>query len=115
MGDDRVGAGGSQIVCAQALENLVRQTVGSSQRQLERRRIRDSAAVEVGSGDFLFRGKSLNLRRRPVHQHNADVQRAKDRDIEKDVSEILIGNDRAIDADDEDFFAEARNVLQDAP
>jgi hypothetical protein len=50
-----------------------------------------------------------------VDENDADVERAKDRNIEKDVGEIFVSDDGAVDAEDERFFAKARNVLQDAP
>ena len=72
-------------------------------------------AVEVGRRDLLFLGQRLDLRRRAVDQHDADVQRAQHRDVQQDVGEVLVGDDRAVDAEDERLLAELRNVLQDAP
>ena len=48
MRDDGVGAGGAQVVGRKAFENLVRQPVRGGQRELERGRVRDARAVEVG-------------------------------------------------------------------
>ena len=50
-----------------------------------------------------------------MHQDDSNVQRAQDGDIEEDVGKVFIGDNRAIDADDEGLLAEARDVLQDAP
>ena len=36
-------------------------------------------------------------------------------DVEQDVGKILVGDDRAIQREDEGLLAKARNVLQDAP
>jgi len=43
-----------------------------------------------------------------VDERDADVQRAEDSDVEQDIGEVFVGDDGAVNADDEDFFAEAR-------
>jgi hypothetical protein len=73
------------------------------------------ASVEVRSGDTLLCRERLDLGGRAVDEHHADVQRAQDGDVEQQVGEVFVGDDRAIEREHEDFFAEARNVLQDAP
>ena len=50
-----------------------------------------------------------------AQEANASAKILEDGDIEEEVGEVLIGHDRAIHGDDEGFFAEARDVLQDAP
>ena len=63
----------------------------------------------------LFVGQRLDLRGGAVDEHHADVQRAQHRDVHQDVGEVLVGDDRAVHADDERLLAELRDVLQDAP
>src|SRR5205823_12833394 len=41
-------------------------------------------------------------------------QGAEDGDVEQDIGEVFVGDDRAVDADDEDLLAKARDVLEDA-
>jgi hypothetical protein len=72
-------------------------------------------AVEIGRGDFLFLGQRFDLRRRPVNEHHANVQRTEHRDVEQDVGKVFVGDDGAIQREDEGLLAESRNVLQDAP
>ncbi len=66
MRDDDVRAGGAKVVGGKAFENLVREPVRGGEGELERVRVRDARAVEVGHGNFLFLGERLNLRRRAV-------------------------------------------------
>jgi hypothetical protein len=50
-----------------------------------------------------------------MDEHDPDIERTQDCDIQQDVGEILIRDDRPINAEDESLFPELRNVLQDAP
>ena len=93
----------------------MRQPVGGGERELERGGVRDAGAVKIGRADFLFLGQRLDLRRRAMHEHDADVQRAQHRDVQQQRGEILVGDDRAVHGQDERLVAELRNVLQDAP
>lgn len=45
---------------------------------------------------------------------DANVQRAKDGNIEEDIGKVIVGDDRAVEADDENFFTKTRDVLKDA-
>ena len=62
---------------------------------------------------MLFR-QDPNLRRSAVDERDPDVQRAEDGDIEQDVGEVFVGDDRAVEAEDENPFAKTRDVLEDA-
>ena len=50
-----------------------------------------------------------------MNDDHANVQRAQDIYIEQDVREIFIGDDRAVNGYQKRLFAEARDILQDAP
>ncbi len=113
--NDGVRAGGAEVVGGETLEDFVRQAVGPGQGELERGGIRHAAAVEVGRLDVLFVRQRLDLRGRAVDEDDADVERAQHRQVQQDVGEVLVGDDRAVNADDEGPLAELRNVLQDAP
>src|SRR5208282_1595381 len=115
MGDDDVRAGGAEVVGRKAFENLVREPVRRRQRELERGRVRDTGAVKIGGVDFLLLGERLDLRRRAVDEHDADVQRAQHRHIQQQRGEVLVGDNRAVNREDERLLAKLRNVLQDAP
>ena len=65
--------------------------------------------------DVLFFGERFDLRRRAVNQHDADVQRAQHRDVQQDVGEVFVGDDGAVNREDEGLLPELRDVLQDAP
>ena len=84
MRDDGVGAGGAEVVGRKAFENFVREPVGGGERELERGRVGDARAVEVGRLDVLLLGERLDLRRRAVDEHDADVQRAQHRDVQQE-------------------------------
>ena len=115
MGDDDVRADGAEVVGRKPFENFVRQPVRGGQRELQRGRVRDARAVEVRGGNFLLLGEQLDLRRRAVDEHDADVQRAQHRHVQQQRGEVFVGDDRAVNREDERLLAELRNVLQDAP
>ena len=115
MRDDDVRAGGAEVVGRKAFENLVREPVRGGERKLERGRVRDAGAVEIGRLDFLLLGERLDLRRRAVDEHDADVQRPQHRHVQQQRGEVFVGDDRAVNREDERLLAELRNVLQDAP
>ena len=47
-------------------------------------------------------------------EHDPDVQRAENGHVQQDIGEVLVRDDGAVDADDESFLAEARDVLENA-
>lgn len=114
MRGDSVGADGAEIVRGKPFENFVCQAVGGGEREFERLAVGDAGAVEIGGLDLLLLGQRLDLRRRPVNDDHADAQRTEHGDIEQDVGKIFVGDDRAVDAENEGLFAEARDILQDA-
>ena len=63
MGDDDVRAGRAEIVGREAFEDFVRQPVGRGQREVERRRIGDARAVEVGGVDMPLARRALESAR----------------------------------------------------
>jgi hypothetical protein len=113
--DDGVGAGRAQVVGRQPFENLVRQPVRGGQRELERLGVGHAGAVGVRRLGTAFVRQRLDLRARAMHQRHADVQRAQHGDIQQDVREVVVGDDRAINGDDEGLLPEARDVAEDAP
>ena len=92
----------------------MRQPVRARERQLQRVGVSHSRAFEIGGLDLEFFGQRLDLRRGAVHERDADVQGAEDGDVEQDIGEVFVGDDGAVNADDEDFLAKARDVLEDA-
>ncbi len=63
---------------------------------------------------FLLFGEGADLRGGAVADDDANVQRAQHGDIEQDVGKVFLRDDGAIEAEHENLFAEARDVLQDA-
>ena len=96
----------SRISCVRRL--------AASRASLQRRRIGDAGAIEVGRLDSLLLRERLNLRRRAVHEHHADVQGTQHRHVQKDVGEVFVRDDGAVHGENEGLFAELRDVLQDA-
>ena len=115
MGNDDVGAGGPEVVGGKALENFVRQPVRGGERKLKGVGVGHARAIQVGSGDFLSVGQQLDLRRRAVNEHHADVQRPQHGHVQQQRGKVFIGDDGAVNREDEGLLAELRNVLQDAP
>ena len=115
MRDDAVRCHPAQIIRGQTFENLVREAVRRGERELECLRVSEADASEVGRLHAAFLGQRGDLRRGTVDDEHADVQRAQHREIEQDVREVFVRDDRAINGDDERLFAEAWNVLEDSP
>ena len=67
-------AAAREIVGRKAAQDLVRDTVGGFNGELQCRGIGHAGAVEVGGLDILLLGERLNLFRRAVHHHHSDVQ-----------------------------------------
>ena len=93
----------------------MRQPVGGGQRQLQRLRIRYARAIQVRGFELAFFRQGFDLRRRAVHQHDADVQRAQDRHVQQDVGEVFAGDNRPIHAEHKRPLTKLRDVLEDAP
>ena len=93
----------------------MREPVRGVERELERGRVRDAGAVEIGGFDVLFPGQRPDLRGRAMHEHDADAQRAQHRHVQQERGEVLVRDNRAVHREDERLLAELRNVLQDAP
>ena len=49
-----------------------------------------------------------------MNQNDPNAQRAQNRDVEQNVGEILVRDDGPINADDEELFSKAGNVMEDA-
>lgn len=114
MGDDGIGAGCPEIVGAQSFQDLMGQTIGGGQRQFESLTIGDPSAIEIGRLAGVFRSELRNLVGGPVDQHNTDVQRAQDGDVEQEIGEDIVGDDDAVDGNDERPFPEAGDVAEDS-
>ncbi len=80
--------------------------------KLQCRGIGHAGTVEVGRLDSLLLGESLNLLRRPVHQHHTDVQGTQHCHVQEDVGEVFLRDDACVYCKNEDLFAELRNVLK---
>ena len=70
------------------------------------------SALLTGTSDCS--GEIFDLVRRAVDDDQPDAQRAEHRQVEHDVGEIVVGDDGAVEGDDERLFPEAGNVGQDA-
>ena len=49
-----------------------------------------------------------------MHEHDAYVQRAEERDVEQQSGQAVVDDNAGIDREDEDLLAKLRDVLQDA-
>jgi hypothetical protein len=113
--DHGVGARAAQVGRAQPFEDPVGQAVGRGQRELERVGVGDARAFQIRRRRHFFVRERLDLGGGAVHQHGADVQRPKHRDVHQDVAEVVVGDHRPVDRHDERLLAELRDVAQDAP
>ena len=114
MGDDGVGAGRTEIVRGQALEDLVGQAVRGGEGELQRRLVGHAVAGKVRRNDALLLAQLADLEGGAVDEDDADAERAEDRDVPEEIGEVVIRDDRTVDGDDERLFPEARDVLEDA-
>ncbi len=112
MRNDGVRAGGTEVVGRKTLKDLVRETVRGFYGQLQGRGIGHAGAIQVGRLDALLLGESLNLLRRTVHDHHADVQRTQHCNVQEDVGEVFLCDDASVHGKNECLFAELRNVLK---
>jgi hypothetical protein len=95
-------------------DERVRHARGGADREVERGGVGDAGAVGIGDGDFP-RGRELDdLMTDAVHEHDLDAERAQHGDVDEEVAEILVGDDGAIDRDDENLPVKTGDVLQDA-
>ena len=111
--DDGIGGRRAEIVGRKATQNLVRETVGGFDGELQCRGLGHAGTVEVGRLNILLLGERLNLFGSAVHQHHPDVQGTQDGDIEENVGEVFVCDDTRIHRDNERLLAELRNVLED--
>src|SRR5208283_5617698 len=79
----------------------------------ERRGVGYARAVAVADRDGAQRRELLELVAYAVDQDDLDPEAAKDRDVDEQVAEVLVGHDRPVDGDDEDLPLEPRDVLED--
>ena len=114
MRDDRVGVGRPQIDGREALHDLRHHVRRRFEAHLERGVVGDADSVRVGNRDAALGGELRDLQARAVDEDHLDAQRAQHREIEQEVREIRRRHDLAVDRDYEDFFAEARDVLENA-
>jgi len=47
-----------------------------------------------------------------VYQHDSDIQRTQDCNVEENIGEVFVGDDDAVNFNDESFFAKLRDVLK---
>ena len=91
------------------------EAIGGGESEFQRHGIGNAGAIQIGRYEVLLVGQRFDLRGGPMRDHDPDIERTEDRDIQEDVWKILVGDNRAIDADDERLLPEARDILQDAP
>src|SRR5207302_1340495 len=101
VGHQGVAAGAAQVGGGQPFEDLVRDAVGGGDGELERRGVGDAGAVEVGRGLAHLLGQAAELVAGPVNQGHLDAQAAQQGDVEQDVPQVVVGDDGAVEGDDE--------------
>ena len=113
-GDDGVGVDGAQVHAGEPFHDLMRDARGGIKADGEGGLVGDARAVGVGDVGAEFRRAALDLVARAVDEHDLDVERAQDGDVEQHVGEILRFDDFAVEGDHEGALAEAGNILEDA-
>jgi hypothetical protein len=109
-----VRAGGAEVVHRQALEDLVRQPVGRSQRELKSHPVGDTGAFHVRRMHLLSFSQHPDLLGGTMNDHDPDIERPQQRDVEEERREVLVSDDAAVQREDEGPVAELRHVVQDA-
>ena len=111
---DGVGENGFQRILREPLENEMGDARAGADGEIERGGVGDAGAVVAGDRDVAERGELLELVADAVDEDDFDAEAAEDRDVDEEVVEILVGDDRAVDGDDENLTLETRDVFEDA-
>ena len=90
MGDDGVADGAAQVGGRQTFEQIVGDAVGGVERELQRDRIGDAGAIEIGRRLPGLGREPLNLMRRAMYQSDADAQAAQEGQVKQQVAKILV-------------------------
>jgi hypothetical protein len=110
----RVGDGALQPVLSEALKDEMRHTGRGADGEVERGGVGHARAAGVGDGNTAHRSQLLDLLADAVDQHQLDAEAAEDRDVDEQVAEVLVGDDRAVEGDDKDLPLEPRHIFEDA-
>ncbi len=113
MSDKGVAVGAAQVARGQPFEDLVRDTIGRVEGELQRRRIGDARAIDIAGRLAALLAEATDLLARAVDEHDADAEAAKQGDVLQQRTEIVVLDDGAVQRDDENAVAEARHVAQD--
>ena len=113
-GAHRVAQRALQARVREALDDLVAHLRRGLNGELQRRRVRRAAAVNIGDGDLALRGEALELPPDAVHQHDADVQAAQHRDVRQQIRKIFVVHDAPVHRQHKDMVAKLRDIAQDA-
>src|SRR5258708_16499913 len=89
MSNDAIGIGGSEIHLGQTFHNLVGQSDSYINRELQGLSIYDPASIGIGDGNVVFDSGALDLGACTVDEHHLNIERPQNRNIEKDVREIV--------------------------
>jgi hypothetical protein len=103
----------AQVVGGQAFQDLVRHAVGRGQGQLQGRLVRDAGAVDIGRRLSRLLGKPADLMPGPVYQRDRDPQAAQQGDVQEQIAEVALFDDRTVHGDYKDLVAKARYVAKD--
>ena len=112
---DGIGQRSLQAVGGQPFDYEVRDARGCADREVKGGGVGHAGAVGVGDRDVAELGELLDLLADAVDHHDLDAERAQDGDVGDQVGEVVVGDDAAIERDDEDLALETRDVLEDAP
>ncbi len=114
MGDHRVRVDGPQVARRKALHDFMGNSICGGERHAEGARVGHAGAVEVGEEEARLVGQLPHLVADAVDDHDPDAQAAEDGEVEQDIGEIVAGDDRAVDRDDENLIPELGDVGEDA-
>ena len=114
VSDDGVGVSGAEVDGGEALHDFGHDIGGGFDANFQGGIVGDSGAIAIGEGDSAFGGELGDLESGAVDEDDLDAEGAEDGEVEEDIGKIGGADDFSIDGDDEDFVAEARDILEDA-
>src|SRR5262249_28375506 len=98
-GGQGVAVSAAPVVERQALQQFVRDPRGGGQGELQRGRVGDASAVEVGRALVGHLGQALDLVGGAVDENDVDVQRAQQGDVQEEIAEVSFLDDGPVQGD----------------
>ena len=111
---DRVRDGALESVLRQSLEDELRHAGGGPDGEVERGGVGHPRAMDVGDRDVARRRQFLDLPADAVNEDHLNPQAAENGDVDQQIAEVIVGDDRAVEGDDKNLPLKPGHVFQNA-